>query len=301
MSQKLREWKKNFANHRKWNGTLAGGIAHDFNNILAIIFGYTELAIINVPESNPAKGYLKGIQSASLRAKDLVQHILSFSRKASINRKPIKIGLIIDDLLKMLRVSIPADIEIRQNISCESDMILADPVQVSQLFMNLCTNAAHAIRDEEGGILEVSLQNVEFGKQNVKLDLEPGRYVKLAVSDTGYGIDPKNFDRIFDPYFTTKRLGKGTGLGLSVVQGIVKTHNGAVTVKSKPEKGAVFEVLFPLIEGAMEPDVKGPEAFPTGKEKILFIDDEESILDLVKEMLEMQGYQVEAKKTLLML
>ena len=203
------------------------------------------MAIIDIPEWNPAKEYLKEIQTASLRARDVVRHILSFSRKAITDRKPIKICPIIEDSLKMLRASIPTDIEIRQNISCESDMVLADPTQMSQALMNLCTNAAHAMRDE-GGILEVSLQNVEFGKQNVELDLGPGRYVKLAISDTGPGIDPKNIDRIFDPYFTTKGLGEGTGLGLSVVQGIVKTHHGAVTVKSEPGKGTVFEALFPV-------------------------------------------------------
>ena len=276
-------------------GTLAGGIAHDFNNILAIIIGYTELAIGDIPEWNPVNEYLKEIQTASLRAKDVVRHILSFSRKTVMDRKPIKIDSIIEDSLKMLRASIPTDIQIRQNISYECDMIQADPTQVSQVLINLCTNATHAMRDE-GGILEVSLQNVEFGEQNVELALGPGRYVRLAVSDTGHGIDPENMERIFDPYFTTKEQGEGTGLGLPVVQGIVKTHNGAVTVKSEPGKGTVFEMLFPATEGEVEPEVAGIEVFPTGNEKILLIDDEESILNLVKKRLEMQGYRVEAKK-----
>ncbi|MDF1594043.1 MAG: PAS domain S-box protein [Desulfobacterales bacterium] len=275
-------------------GTLAGGIAHDFNNILAIIIGNTELALMDIPEWNPVKGYLKEIQAAGLRAKDVVRHILSFSRKAVTDRKPIKIGSIIADSLKMLRASIPADIEIRQDISCEFDTILADPTQISQVLMNLCTNAAHAMRDE-GGILEASLQNVEFGKKNVKLNLGPGRYVKLTVSDTGHGIAPENIDRIFDPYFTTKGLGEGTGLGLSVIQGIVKTHNGAVTVNSEPGKGTVFEVLFPVSEDEMKPEPQASNALPAGNEKILFIDDEASILNLAKKSLEKQGYQVEAK------
>jgi len=275
-------------------GTLAGGIAHDFNNILAIIIGNTEMAIDAVPEWNLVKEYLKEIQTAGARAKDVVRHILNFSRKDNTDRKPTNMRLIVEDTLEMLRSSIPTDIEIRQNISCESDMILADPTQMSQVLMNLCTNSTHAMRDE-GGILEISLQNVEFGKQNMELDLGPGRYVKLALSDTGYGIDPKHIDRIFDPYFTTKVMGEGTGLGLSVIQGIVKTHHGAVTVKSEPGKGTVFEVLFPVIEGEMEPEAEGPRVFLIGKEKILFIDDEESILKLVKKRLEMQGYQVEAK------
>ena len=275
-------------------GTLAGGIAHDFNNILAIIIGNTEMAIDAIPEWNPAREYLNEIQSASTRAKDLIRHILSFSRKGSTYRKPIKLGPIIEDLFKMLRATIPADIEILQNLSCESDMILCDPTQIGQVLMNLCTNAAHAMHDK-GGILEASLQNVEFKEQNVEFNLGPGRYVKLALSDTGTGIDPKNIDRIFDPYFTTKGLGEGTGLGLSMVQGIVKMHNGAAAVKSKLGKGTVFEVLFPLIEAELPPENNKVGFFPTGNEKILLIDDEESILKLVKKRLEMQGYQVEAK------
>lgn len=275
-------------------GTLAGGIAHDFNNILAIILGNTELAIIDVPESNPAKRCLKVIQSASLRASELVQHLLGCSRKCITTRKPIKICPIIEDSLKMLRASIPADIEIRRNILCESDIILADPTQMSQVLMNLCANAVHAMQFE-GGILELSLQTVEFGKQNMELNLVPGRYLKLAVSDTGHGIDPKIIGRIFDPYFTTKGLGEGTGLGLSVVQGIVKSHNGAVTLKSELGKGTVFEVLLPLTGAKAQSENKKAEAFPTGNEKILLIDDEESILNLVKKRLEMLGYQVKAK------
>ena len=275
-------------------GTLAGGIAHDFNNILAIIIGNTEMAIDAVPEWNPAREYLNDIQSASTRAKDLIRHILSFSRKGSTYRKPIKLGPIIEDSLKLLRATIPADIEILQNLSCESDRILAEPTQIGQVLMNLCTNAAHAMHDK-GGILEVSFQNVEFKKQNMEFDLGPGRYVKLTLSDTGHGIDPKVIDRIFDPYFTTKGLGKGTGLGLSMVQGIVKMHDGAVAVKSELGKGSVFEVLFPLTEAASQPENEKAEAFPTGNEKILLIDDEESILKLAKKRLEMQGYQVEAK------
>ena len=275
-------------------GTLAGGIAHDFNNILAIIIGYTELAIMDVPDWNPAKGYLKEVQSASYRAKDLVRHILNFSRKAITDRKPVKICPIAEDTLTMLRATIPTNIEIRRNISCESDLILGDPTQIGQVLMNLCTNAAQAMR-EESGILEVSLQNVDLKKQQAESDLVPGRYVKLTVSDTGHGIEPEIMDRIFDPYFTTKGLGKGTGLGLSVIQGIVRTHNGAVTVKSEPGIGTVFEVLFPVIEDEMEPETEKPEAFPPGNENILFVDDEASILNLAKKRLEMQGYQVEAK------
>ena len=274
-------------------GTLAGGIAHDFNNMLAIIIGNTEMALEDIPEWNPAKEYLKEVQNASLRAKDVVRHILSFSRKAPTERKPIKMGPIVADSLKMLRASIPADIQIRPNLSCEADMIKADPTQMGQMLMNLCTNAAHAMRDA-GGILEVSLENVALEKRDAVLNLEPGFYVKLAVCDTGHGIKSKHIDRIYDPYFTTKDLGEGTGLGLSVVQGIVKAHNGTITVKSELGQGTVFEVLFPVIEDNPASESERPTGFPTGNEKILLVDDEPSILKLTQKRLEMQGYQVAA-------
>jgi PAS domain S-box-containing protein len=275
-------------------GTLAGGIAHDFNNILGIVIGNTELALDDVPEWNPAKGCLEEIRSASLRAKDVVRHILSFSRKSVFEKKPVQITSIIKDSLKLLRASIPTAIEIRQNFSCEYDTVLADPTQINQVLMNLCTNASHAMR-EEGGVLEVGLKNVDLELGNETLDLGPGRYVKLSVSDTGPGIDSAIIDRIFDPYFTTKGLGEGTGMGLSVVHGIVKNHDGAVTVKSEPGKGAVFEVFFPLTEAEAEPEDRQAGALPTGNEKILFVDDEESLVKMAQRMLEMQGYQVETR------
>jgi PAS domain S-box-containing protein len=276
-------------------GTMAGGIAHDFNNILGIIIGNTELAIDDVPEWNPAKGCLEEIRSASLRAKDVVRHILSFARKSVFERKSIQITSIIKDSLKLLRASIPTSIEIRQDLSCEHDTLLADPTQINQVLMNLCTNASHAMR-EEGGVLEVSLKNVDLESANEVLDLEPGRYVELSVSDTGPGIDSAIIDRIFDPYFTTKGLGEGTGMGLSVVHGIVKNHDGAVTVTSEPGKGTIFEVYFPLTEAEAVPDdKKESDVLPTGNEKILFVDDEKSLVKMAKRMLEMQGYQVESK------
>ncbi len=275
-------------------GTMAGGIAHDFNNILGIIIGNTELAIDDVPEWNPAKGCLEEIRTASLRAKDVVRHILSFARRTVTERKPVETTSIIKDSLKLLRASIPATVEIRQDFSCKHDTILADPTQINQVLMNLCTNASHAMR-EEGGVLEVSLRNVELEMGNEELDLEPGRYVKLSVSDTGPGIDSGFIDRIFDPYFTTKGLGEGTGMGLAVVQGIVKNHDGAVMVKSEPGKGAVFEVFFPLTEAEAEPEDKEADALPTGNEKILFVDDEESLVKMGRRMLERLGYRVETK------
>ena len=275
-------------------GTMAGGIAHDFNNILGIIIGNTELAIDDVPEWNPAKGCLEEIRSASLRAKDVVRHILSFARKSVTERKPLEITPVIKDSLKLLRASIPKTIEISQDFSCKHDTILADPIQINQVLMNLCTNASHAMR-EKGGVLEVILRNVELEMGNEELDLEPGRYVKLTVSDTGPGIDSGIIARIFDPYFTTKGLGEGTGMGLSVVHGIVKNHDGALTVKSEPGKGAVFEAFFPLTEAEAEPEAKEADTLPTGNERILFVDDEAALVKMGRRMLERLGYQVETK------
>ena len=273
-------------------GTLAGGIAHEFNNILGIIIGNTELAIDDVPEWNPAKESLKEIRKASMRAKDVVRHILSFARKTPAQRKPIQISTIIRDSLKLMRASIPTTIEIRQNISCGSEMILADPTEINQILMNLCTNSVHAL-SEETGVLEVNLENEKLKVKNEELGLEAGRYVKLTVKDTGSGIEPKIMDRIFDPYFTTKDIGEGTGMGLAVAYGIIKKHDGEIKVSSELGIGTVVEVLFPLIDETVTPEVEEePEVLPTGNERVLFVDDEVSLGKMAKQMLERLGYQV---------
>ena len=274
-------------------GTLAGGIAHEFNNILSIIIGNAEVALDDVPDSF-AKECLDEIRSASLRASDVVRQILSFARKSITERKPVQISPIIKDSIRLLRASIPATIKISQNISCKFDTVLADSTQISQVVMNLCTNAAQAM-GEHGGVLKVTLKNVEFENQDAGLDLKPGRYVKLTVSDTGHGIEPEIADRIFDPYFTTKEVEKGTGMGLSVVHGIVKSCNGTITVHSEPGKETVFQVLLPVIEAETEPKDEKPEALPTGTERILFVDDEQSLVKVTRRILERLGYEVETK------
>jgi len=240
-------------------GTLAGGIAHHFNNILGVIMGNTELAIHHVPEWNPANECLLEIRSASLRAKDIVRQILGFARKSPAGRKPIQITPIIKDSLNLLRASTPKTIEIRQSFSCEFDTILADPTQVNQILMNLCTNALQAMR-EKGGVLEVELEDGKLDHDSVKQyeGITPGDYVKLVVRDTGCGMDPKIKERIFDPYFTTKGLAEGSGMGLPVVYGIVKNHDGAIRVESEPGKGTVIELLFPSIDIEAEPEAKEP-------------------------------------------
>jgi PAS domain S-box-containing protein len=278
-------------------GTLTGGIAHEFNNILGIILGNTELALDDVPEWNPAHFNLEEIKTAGLRAKNVVRQLLSFIRKTDIKRQPISLIPVIKDALKFLRSTLTANIDIRQNIQDTADTILADPTQINQIMINLCTNASHAV-EETGGMLEVGIQNVFLDEDSTSMldpELTQGNYVKVTVSDTGHGIAPEILERIFDPYFTTKEVGKGSGLGLSVVQGIVKIHKGAITVDSELGKGTTFSVFFPLTEEEVVTESKTIEKLPTGNEKILFVDDEESIVFIVQQILERLGYQVEVK------
>jgi len=276
-------------------GTLAGGIAHDFNNILGIIIGNTELALDDVPDWNPAKLNLKEIRTASLRAKEFVRQLLSFARKTRIEKKPTNIVPIVKESLKLLRSSIPTSIEINQNIPSDVDTILADPTQINQILINLCTNAGHAMPD--GGVIDVILKNVALDENATAQypDLIQGRYVNLTVRDTGHGIPKEEIDRIFDPYFTTKEVGKGTGMGLAVVHGIVKEHNGIITVESEPEKGTTFCIFFPAVEKDVVVESEPAEKLPTGNEKILFIDDEPSIVKMARQMLERLGYEVETQ------
>jgi PAS domain S-box-containing protein len=276
-------------------GTLAGGIAHDFNNILGIILGNSELAMDDIPVSNPVRFSLEEIQTASLRAKDVITQLLSFARKAAPEKKPTNIIPIVKEALKLIRSSIPTSIDIRQDIAKDIGTILADTTQIHQVLLNLCTNAGHAMPD--GGVLSVSLKNIEFAEDSVTQypDLSTGCYVNLTVSDTGHGISKEEIDRIFDPYFTTKEIGKGTGMGLAVVHGIVKGHDGTIVVKSEPGKGTIFSIFFPVVEEEAVSEIETDEEFPTGNERILFVDDEPSIVHVERYRLERLGYQVEAK------
>ena len=276
-------------------GTLAGGIAHDFNNILGIILGNTELAMDDVPEWNPARLNLKEVRTASLRAKDVVRQLLSFARKTELEKKPINITPIIKEALKLLRSSIPTSIEIRQDIPKDIDTILADPTQINQVLINLCTNAAHAMPN--GGVLEIKLENVKLGEAATSNspDLNPGRYLNLTVSDTGYGINPKDIDRIFDPYFTTKEVGRGTGMGLAVIHGIIKGHGASVSVQSQPGKGTTFSIFFPVVEADAIVETETVNRLSTGSEKILFVDDEESMIKMGQQILGRLGYKPEIR------
>ena len=274
-------------------GTLSGGIAHNFNNILGIIVGNTEIAMMDVPKWNSTRHNLEEIRKACFQARDVVKQILAFSRQSKQEMKPVKISPIIKDSIKLLRSLIPTTIEIRQNISSRSDTINADPIQIQQVLLNLCTNAAHAMR-ENGGILQVSLENNTLDEEDAASynDLSPGNYLRLTVSDTGHGIEPDILDRIVDPYFTTTDVDEETGMGLAVINGIVRNHNGEITVYSKPGKGATFHVYFPLAEEEVVAETDTEESLPTGIECILFIDDEKALVNLGRQILGRLGYSV---------
>jgi len=274
-------------------GTLAGGIAHDFNNILSAIIGYTELSLIYASEGSKLRANLLNIFKAGERATDLVKRILTFSRQAETERKPLQSTPIVKEALKLLRSSLPSTIQIRPNLGNDLYNILADPTQIHQIVMNLCTNAAHAMRDQ-GGTLEITLENVELnGDFSAKyLDIHPGPYLKLTVTDTGHGMTPDIMDSIFDPYFTTKEQSEGTGMGLSVVHGIVKSNDGGITVQSEPGKGSRFSIYFPAIDMRVVAEPASAEPLPSGNECILFIDDEPPLVEIGQEILESLGYTV---------
>jgi PAS domain S-box-containing protein len=273
-------------------GTLAGGIAHDFNNILGVILGYAELALVDAPPDSQYARDLEKISAAGNRAKDLVQQILAFSRQAEIERIPLTLQSLIKEALKMLRPSLPSTIEIQNDIDSRCGVVLADPTQVHQIVMNLCTNANHAM-EESGGVLTVNLQPIHIDEKNRTplLNISPGDYVKLTVSDTGSAIGPDIIDKIFDPYFTTKEPSKGTGMGLAIIHGIVTEYGGTITVDSEPGKGTSFHVYFPVVEKNEVLFSQGTEDIPHGKGHVLFIDDEELLVELGQTMLERLGYQ----------
>ncbi len=274
-------------------GTLAGGIAHDFNNILSSVIGYTELALEEASKGSVLDSNLREVLKAGRRARDLVKQILAFSRQSDRELKPLEISPIVKETLKLLRASLPSTIRIHQNVGTNLGTVMTDPSQINQILMNLCTNAAHAM-GESGGTLEVGLDKVEVGTElSLRFTgLTPGPYLKLTVSDNGHGMSPEVKERIFDPYFTTKEKGEGTGLGLAMVHGIVKSHRGTITVYSEPDMGSTFHVYLPVIERETDPDMRSEETVPTGTEAILFVDDEQPIVDIAQRMLEHLGYSV---------
>ncbi len=276
-------------------GTLAGGIAHDFNNILAAIIGYAELALMDEEDSRELKEHLNEVLKAGNRARNLVKQILTFSRREEGEIKPVMIKHILKEALTLLRASLPSTIQIHKNISSRS-MVLADPTQILQVIMNLCTNAAQAM-NETGGTLSITLEDIDLDeKAAIKTNArQPGPHVVLTVTDTGCGIAPEIIERIFEPYFTTKEHGKGTGLGLALVHGIVTGNGGTVAVESVPGKGTTFRIYLPRIINVAETDLPEEAIIPTGTEKILFVDDEAALANLARLLLERLGYKVTVK------
>jgi CheY-like chemotaxis protein len=276
-------------------GTLAGGIAHDFNNILSAILGYSEMALLIAATDATLSDYIRQIHTAGERARDLVHQILTFSRETDDELKPAEISVIIKEALKLLGATLPSTITTEHDIATTSP-VLANPTQIHQLLMNLCTNAAHAMEDK-GGVLAVSLTDIELDAQALvgQTEMTAGNYVKLSVSDNGKGMSPDVLERIYDPFYTTKPTGKGTGLGLSTVHGIVKNHFGSIAVSSKPDAGTTFDIFLPIVDQEVVPEISGDDSILNGTESILFVDDDKAIAGMSKIMLENLGYHVNSK------
>lgn len=274
-------------------GTLAGGIAHDFNNILTAILGYTELAHLQLPEDHPACQSLSQVLKASNRAKNLVAQILTFSRQRQHERKDFQMLPMIEETLGFIEAILPATVELRRGRMDETVMVYGDPTQINQVFMNLLTNAIHAMRDE-GGTLEVSLTKGTLPSNELSVDslIALERCAVLSVRDTGHGMETDLLGRIFDPFFTTKSLGEGTGMGLSVAMGIVKSHGGTIRVTSEPGRGSTFEVFLPLLERSLAEKREDFAESPRGHERILFVDDDEALIQFGEGILQHLGYQV---------
>jgi len=277
-------------------GSLAGGIAHNFNNILTIILGFTELTKDEIQDNEKAKKNLDHIIYATDKAIEMVKQILTFSRQSDKNLKPLLFSKPIHEMLTLLKASIPPSIKIRAKIDKDLGPILGDFTQLQQIIMNIINNSATAMK-EYGGIIELSLTEINFSPQDIDIGtLEPGRYQRLTISDTGPGMTAEIKRRIFEPYFTTKKEGEGTGMGLSVVHGIVNSHGGEIRVYSEPGKGTTFNIYLPVFgELALPESESNSEHILFGNEKILFIDNDKNLLFLVKEMLENLGYKVSGK------
>lgn len=277
-------------------GTLAGGIAHDFNNILSPIMGYTELAMLETAKGQNIQSDLSRVMKAASRAKDLVQQILTFSRKDTTQKKPIRMQRVIRETVKFLRATIPASIELHTEIDEACDPVMSNQTQIQQILMNLAANAYHAMK-EKGGQLDILLKQMEpdFLMAPEFDNLTLGRYICLSIKDTGTGINPEDIDRIFDPYFTTKNNEEGTGLGLSVVHGIVESYGGIIKVRSEKKFNTVFDIYLPVIPGLKEKKIALTDhADLRGSEHLLLVDDDLNVIQVTQKILEKLGYQVTA-------
>ncbi len=292
--QKLEQTQKHLTQSEKLAsiGTLAGGIAHDFNNILAAIMGFSQLAIAQAEKGSSLQRDLNEVLKASNRAKDLIWQVLTFARQTEEEIHPIRIRTLIKEVLQFVRSTTPASVEIQHHLDSKS-VIMGNPTQLHQILMNLCTNAIQAMQNDTG-ILKIQLKDTIITPDSSisKSGLKLGKYIKASVSDTGPGIAPNIIDEIFDPYFTTKAVGEGTGLGLSVVHGIVEKHEGKITVESKLGRGSVFTIYLPIYQkDEVCKDTKVNETY-TGEERILFVDDENTLTKMSKRALESLGYFV---------
>lgn len=275
-------------------GTLSTGIAHDFNNILTAILGFTDLSYDEVPAGSKVKRYLGHVLSAANRGKDLVTQILSFSRRGEEELRPTLMAPIVKESVKMLRASLPKNIEIRADITLEPTVALADPTQIQQIIMNLGTNAGYAMW-EQGGLMAIELSCVTVTPEDSPVpDMKPGPYIRLSVVDNGTGMEKDIVERAFDPFFTTKRRGEGTGLGLWVVHSIVHNHNGFITIKSDPGKGSTVDVFLPRTEEQVHRISRRSPSGDEGYGHVLVVDDETEVVELEKIMLERLGYVVTA-------
>jgi PAS domain S-box-containing protein len=273
-------------------GTLAGGVAHDFNNILAAIVGYGELALLNLPAGESARDDVSQIMKAAFRARDLVHQILAFSRQTVRGKRRFEVEPLVRETMNLLRAAIPANIEVRESIEQNAGAVLADPTQLHQVLMNLCTNARWAMREQASGVLEVKLDRLKLTEPTS--ELAAGDYVRLTVSDDGCGMDTATRERIFEPYFTTRPMSEGSGLGLAVVHGIVSGLGGTVLVRSVVGAGSAFEVFLPRM-AAPPADERPPSLeLPKGTERILFVDDEPAVTAVCERMLASLGYRVTA-------
>ncbi|MFH1033678.1 MAG: PAS domain S-box protein [Pseudomonadota bacterium] len=277
-------------------GTLAGGIAHDFNNILGAISGYAELARMNIGDQTRAANYMEQSLKAGERAKDLVRQILTFSRQSEQEKTTLDLAQVVKESLRLVRATIPSTIDIHQELPAQAATVWADPTQMQQVVLNLCTNAAHAMR-ESGGRLGVSLNVMHIDKREVEgyPGLNAGPHLRLSVSDTGQGMPREVLERVFEPFFTTKAKGEGTGLGLAVVHGIITLNGGVIKAYSQPGKGTVFHVLLPWLDTPLASEIAMvSQDVPVGRERILLVDDESALVEILRHMLGGLGYQVTA-------
>jgi PAS domain S-box-containing protein len=276
-------------------GTLAGGIAHDFNNILSGLIGYTQLALFDLDDRPDTQKKLRQVLLAGERAADLVKQILSFSRSQKLERKPVSPRIICKEVLKLIRATIPTNVEIEPSLQSDG-LVLADATHIHQIVMNLCTNAAYAMK-ETGGILSVSLQDVHLSKAELahQVGVAPGDFVEISIEDNGTGMTRDVQEKAFDPFYTTKRPGEGTGMGLASVHGITAELGGFVSLYSEPGKGTCMHVLLPMISDVAQIDYrKAEQGITGGTESILFVDDEPTQRTLAEDALSQYGYRVRA-------